>query len=370
MYLVLVYIGWTMIIKFISELNISQLLYEIAGRLVVPLLIATVTMLLVTNKQKLKLLIHVMVLGASISAFVGIMQYFGVDFFWKLRLLISSSMDSILRMQILGRERITGLAYYNIPLSYQLASVIPLAFAIATAVIQSRKERFYLWISLSIMMLALLFTLTRSAIIGSTIGIILILFLLLRKSRFLKISIVVLLLVITFCQFSFLRSRFSPDESVYAKLPQFIIALKIGINNPIGIGGSSYEQHAEMYFNQVAFSSESSQISEIVLRSTAHNQFLNIFAYYGIPGLVLILSFYVYIFKELNYLNQNIKDPFLKKVNLGLLGSFVSYVIHSMFHNNGPFLSDVFNWYFIGIFLAVTKLHHSSIALFVKRDTV
>jgi hypothetical protein len=46
----------------------------------------------------------------------------------------------------------------------------------------------------------------------------------------------------------------------------------------------------------------------------------------------------------------------LQLLAIGLLGSFVAYVINACFHNNNPFFGDTFNWMLIGLVLAVMNL--------------
>jgi len=91
-------------------------------------------------------------------------------------------------------------------------------------------------------------------------------------------------------------------------------------------------------------------------------------AFYGFPGLVLLLIFYVLLFRLLRPIKNY--APFLKGAQVGLLGGFIAYLVNSLFHNNGPFIGDIINWYFIGVALAINKLTFQSPTRKVKLTSI
>ena len=93
---------------------------------------------------------------------------------------------------------------------------------------------------------------------------------------------------------------------------------------------------------------------------SAHNQFINIMLYYGVAAFLLLILFYYYILRGLRHVARTTKDPIIRAVSLGLIGSFVAYMINSLFHNNGPFFSEPQAWFFIGIAAFVFNEHTRS----------
>jgi O-antigen ligase len=103
--------------------------------------------------------------------------------------------------------------------------------------------------------------------------------------------------------------------------------------------------------------------------NTSHNQFLNVLIYYGFPALMILVLFYFIIFKRLLgdwALLKNKKNDEYNWLVLGIGGALISYIINSLFHNEGIFVGDIFSWYLIGLFLAVNKV----IIDYEKRHTV
>ena len=91
-----------------------------------------------------------------------------------------------------------------------------------------------------------------------------------------------------------------------------------------------------------------------MLDKNAHNQFLNVLAFYGVPGLFLVVTFYVLLFRMLARTRES--NHFLKSLSVGLVGGFTSYIVNSMFHNGSPFTGDTFQWLLIGLSPAVYRL--------------
>ncbi|RLG19868.1 hypothetical protein DRN74_06310 [Candidatus Micrarchaeota archaeon] len=79
--------------------------------------------------------------------------------------------------------------------------------------------------------------------------------------------------------------------------------------------------------------------------------------YYWLPGLILLIMFYACLFPLLRVSKSpGGSHPFLNGARIGLLGAFTGYLVNSLFHNAGPFIGDPFNWYFVGLALAVKKV--------------
>ena len=166
----------------------------------------------------------------------------------------------------------------------------------------------------------------------------------------LKVGLVLLIIVAAVFLIEPIRSRFIHlDESAYARLPMALAAFKIWLANPLGVGYGQFSAQAEQFFSELAGFRGAQQI----LHTGAHNQFLNTLVFYGLPGFLLLLILYKRVLQTLQSLWKNAQDSWGKGVALGLLGGFVSYLVNSLFHNAGPFISDPFHWYFIGLAVAL-----------------
>jgi O-antigen ligase len=137
----------------------------------------------------------------------------------------------------------------------------------------------------------------------------------------------------------------------------------MAMGRPLGIGRvGSDEQLWEEYRNLYRNSLDSimgiagnyippNVVAElyIVKPTSAHNQFINMMLYYGILAVALLVVFYTIIFKGLAIVRRTSSDSFILAVVSGLSGAFVSYIVHSLCHNNGPFFSETSSWFFIGM---------------------
>lgn len=331
------------------------------GRIIGGFFIAFLVQYLITTKDKLRVFVYLILFGMMVSSLIALLQFFRVEAAWQIRFLVapfpsldlSSKSDYLLQ----GTIRSIGLAGYSIPFSYQLVSVLPLAFSLAINNTSCTKfEKLYLWIATVLITLALFANNTRSALLGCLIGFfcIIILSKKTRKTLVNSASLIMILLLIFFKSVSIPdyilhRMHQLKQESALCRVPLTLGALKVAIDHPLGVGKGGYSQAAKEYYRELSYLPG----AEVILKTGTHNQFLNALVNYGIPGLLLLLLFYQRIFSGLNYFLRNREDPFLKAVAIGIYSMFISYIIHSLFHNAGPFGEDPFNWYFIGILMVL-----------------
>lgn len=347
----ILFLVWVTIINLIQGIELPIILTNNL-KLISVFLLGFCTMFFIKNEKQLKLFSYSLIFFMSISAFVGIMQFFGIDFFWKLREFFGINPNHIVGQQILQRDRVPGLAYFSIPFGYQLASIVPFVFGILLVKKKSFLKNISLKIALGICLLGLLASLSKSAIIGGIIGLFAVMFLTLEpKKRKKKIifSIMILIFIIlilnSFTNNLILGNFSNSTDSALSRIPLFLTAFKIFLSNPFGIGTGQFNQYGAEFFSELSHLPGAYHI----LTTSSHNQFLNTLVYYGIFGLLLLLAFYYYIFKGLFRIYKYFNGSFIKGITIGLIGSFIAYIINSMFHNAGPFLIDPFNWYFIGI---------------------
>lgn len=345
------FLFWTIIISLIQGVEFARAItYSL--KLVSVFLVGFCTMFFIKNEKQLKFFSYSLIVFMSISAFIGIMQFLGIDFFWKLRELLGINPNSVVGQQILQRSRIPGLAYFSIPFGYQLTSIVPLIFGILSVKKRGFLKNISIRFTLGLCFLALLATLSKSAIVGGIIGLLVVRFLTSepkrRKRRIisLAVSLSLLILILNVLTNSLIWNNFSkPTSSTLSRVPLFLAAFKIFLNNPFGIGVGQFSKYGAKFFPELSRFPG----SYYILTTSAHNQFLNILVYFGIFGLLFLILFYYYIFKGLFRLYRQIDNSFVKGIIIGLIGSFTAYITNSMFHNAGPFMIDPFNWYFIGM---------------------
>jgi len=328
------------------------------------LLLGFCTMFFIKNEKQLKTFIYSLIGFMSISAFVGTMQFLGFNSFWEIRESLGN-----LNPDILTRARASGLSLYSIPFSYELAATVPLIFSTLSLKVK-KINKFYSILTFLICFFALLATKSRSAIIAGFLGLLAVTLprpkLKFEKRRLIFLvlvsSITILILFNLSSSLSLTRFNFK-DVSAITRISALYISGKTFLEHPFGTGKNfnfyknyqnEFERLTYKYLNKFApkrikeFSSIMSEKGMI----SPHNYFLNILLYYGIFGFLLAVLFYYYIFKGLSRVYKNNKDiPFIRAIASGLIGSFTSYIINSLFHNSGPFLVDPFLWYFIGITL-------------------
>jgi len=345
------FLFWAIVISLIQGVEFARVVtYSL--KLISVFLVGFCTMFFIKNEKQLRVFSYSLITFISISAFVGVMQFLGIDFFWKLREFLGINPNSVVGQQILQRSRVPGLAYFSIPFGYQLTSVVPLIFGILSVEKRWFLKNISLSLALGLCFLALLATLSKSAIIGGIVGLLVVRFLASKPKRrkgkviSLAVALSLLILILNTLTNSLIWENFSkPTSSTLSRIPLFLAAFKIFLNNPFGVGVGQFNKYGAEFFPELSHFSG----AYYILTTSAHNQFLNILVYFGIFGLLLLILFYYYIFKGLFRLYRQIDNLFVKGITIGLIGSFTAYIINSMFHNAGPFMIDPFNWYFIGI---------------------
>ena len=93
-------------------------------------------------------------------------------------------------------------------------------------------------------------------------------------------------------------------------------------------------------------------MAEEVLTHLPHNQFLVVLVYYGYPGLVLLVAFYLLIGRSIlatawcAFRSRDTESLLLVAV---IIGALFGYGLNSMFHNAGPFDTDWSYFVYVGL---------------------
>jgi len=347
----LVLIGWMFIRELLAGGELDVALKVIGGRILVGLIIAFCIWFLATEIRYVRFLTYTLIFAMVVSAIVGIGQFFIGGPFVRLWELTGGHLPKLREVQL---GYIAGLAAYSIPFGYQLCTCVPLVFSLVIS--RSTRYRKTLGVIFLLLLLALFLTQSRSAVIGGLAGMAVVMWLSSTR-RNLKAPLLVLSLgAVAYLLYGIYvnpRMMAFTEYSAQARLPLFITAFWTGITHPLGTGRGMYLEVASSFYGMV----KEMPSAAAVLKFTAHNQFLNMLGYYGLPGLVLLIMFYVFLFRLLRVSKSSIvSHPFLNGARIGLLGASTGYLVNSFFHNAGPFIGDPINWHFIGLVLAVRKL--------------
>jgi hypothetical protein len=348
----LVLTGWMFARELIAGAPLVDVFRSVGGRVILGVAIAFCLWYVVNTQNQLRRLTNVLIWGITVSAIVGIGQYFVGGPFIQLW---EHTGGYLPKLGDLQSGYIAGLAQYSIPFSYQLSAIVPLCFSILIS--RSKKgAQVLLPIVLLILLAALFLTQSRSATVGGMIGLAVVAAGVARRARVKRLFWSAILGIGVYSAYGlFVDPRFLiiTDTSAQGRIPLYLTALRIGMTHPFGTGRAAYMATAAGFYEPIA------QLpgAEAILRYTSHNQFLNILGYYGILGLLLLVGFYVLLFRMLAVLKtRTVRDKSLNAIRIGLVGAFTAYVVNSLFHNAGPFVGDPVNWYFIGLALAIGKV--------------
>ncbi len=348
----LVLITWMFILNTLVGTSIGETLRTAGGKVLIGALLAFCIWFSATSLGRLKYLLYTLIAGVTISALVGIGQYLVGGPFISIWAKTGGNLNRIWGIQ--GKAVIAGLAGYSVPLGYQLSAAIPLIFGLfRSAAVRHRKLLFGIFL---LLIVALFLSAQRSAIIGATLGVLVVVWI---SSRRHKISYSVGTAMVGIMAYlmggAYLNTKFIAlvTASTLSRIPLWATAWLVALHHPFGTGTAGYMRAAHEVYGAIS----GLPASQYALELTSHNQFFNILGYYGFPGFFLLIAFYAVLFKILVRLSREVPQAsYIYGIGAGLLGAFVAYVINSFFHNAGPFTSDLVHWYYIGIAIAAYRM--------------
>lgn len=339
---------WQLFVNHVIYAHDINVLLNLTARVFAPMCLAIMIYFTIKTTKQIVVFINILLFLMLISAVVALLQFFDVSWAWFLR-------------EIQGEFTFVrepcGLSLYSLLLSYQLATIIPISFCMLIKNRNNVVRRFIILFVILCLFFALATVRVRSAIVGVLFGMFFVL-LLYKKWKYGIIGlllVVTLVLIVSYNSPSLFRELTTiHDESAAARIPLFLTAFRIILAYPIfGIGIGSFSSYAEDYYQYVSHLYG----AETVLVTSSHNQFLNVWSYFGTPAFILHLVFYYILLKNLIYLykRSNNKDTYI--LSLGFIGSQLSYIINSLFHNAGPFISDPYIWFYFGLIFALFKVN-------------
>ena len=336
--------------------NILDTLYGIGAGLGAGLAIALVTARFVSSERDAFTFVRFVTVVVTLSAVVALLQSAGIEAAWQLRERIGVS-----GLHIAERARVPGLTYFSIQLSYQLATLIPIIGSIWLSGTTGPVSRKMYGLACATLGLALAATLSRSGLAGAVLGMLVVIALSQHRRRWLWLGMIALASVGIVTLFDLSGRRdLSLAQLILDRWPHFITAVWIAWDNPLGIGSlHQFTQYASYYYSEIA----DIQGASVARYQTAHNQFLNVLVAYGLPFLVVFVWFYRELFVMLNRVRKRAAPASPRHaLAVGLIGSFVGYQVNASFHNPGPFTGDLFNWYCIGLAVALARMDQDDAA--------
>ena len=142
------------------------------------------------------------------------------------------------------------------------------------------------------------------------------------------------------------------DSSARARIPMTLTALRYSLDHPLGTGTySPTREHIGEGLDPA--------MVEHLLVSTPHNQFLNVLVYYGYPGLMLLVAFYLLILRSLLYSGRFILrsgDTSLYFLGTAVAGALAAYGVNSLLHNSGPFVGDWAHFFIVGLVFSIERI--------------
>ena len=290
----------------------------------------------------------------SISCIFAVLQALDIDFFWDTRMLLGVAERGAIEYQLVNRIKAPGLAFFSVPLSYQISAIFPFVIYL-TYISTARRKIIILGLCL---VLGALASKSLSSILAILVSFIVFMKLnhLLRPKRVLGFILILLLLAIGFSYYNGLISRIvSPDHTVLSRIPFTVVGVKILLHSPLGISGNELMDLMNYYLVDFRHILGAKDIFEFGF----HNCLLTFGVTYGWAVFIMYIWLYIYIFrliyKPLKKSTMGSDDHYFYS---GAIAYFCSYLIQSSTHSAGLMTGDPYDW----IPLAVILTYKPSLA--------
>ena len=290
-----------------------------------------------------------------LSAAIGALQYLGVEFARDLGLQVwnlSTHDPAAAAARTLG-PGMPGIMPFTTTMGYTASFVLPLVWSVAL-VSKGARKTFLVLVSM-VLFVGLVATLLTSAILGGVAAAgIVTLISRKRKSQGTGFPAVVLVLALLALAQGLVPRLFQErvlDRDGVARIPMVIAGVQSGIANPFGQTIDDFMTESTM----LAYDLVDFQGVELVGRGLPHNNLVDVLVYFGFPGLILYLIFYILLVRALKEMWQNTlgrSSPVSRALAVGLIGAFCANFANAMVHNSGLFYGETIAWYGVGLLWA------------------
>lgn len=276
--------------------------------------------------------VFLIIFSFSLSILVALLQYLDVQQAWDTRFAFGLDTNINYAQSLLTRTDNAGLDLFSIPLSYKILVVVTFIYYLV-----KRKYFSYRVFPYSLMLLFVFLSTTRSLILAFIAA-----FMISLKRKIVFFILFVLIIAASIIMpTEWVLTHL--DDSAVGRLLLFYSAIKIILNNPLGVGERYFENiyHPPEQLTRFIDSFYQFDIdpSSWVENFTAHNYILNFGVYYGIFGLLILLGYWLLFLKRIRRTDVHDVGKFY----------FCFIIVHSFFHNGGPFYSD-YDFFFIAVF--------------------
>lgn len=368
----------------------------------------------VTTARRAYALVFSIVVATFVSAVFGFGVAFWGDPYLTIWLRIADNVAGGSLGDVLTRKRLAGLGPDAIAFSYQVAAAAPLALALLLHG-SPERTRFRGLLDavtafiLVVMVTAMIVNATRSAVVGVLVGSVAISAAYVAGRRSLVRLAVVWCLIggwifVFFSPTLGLSRVVLPDEphialadpSVLEDSPRGSFEWKLAKAYEALLAAEAYEVNARLFGladttrthmvvaalrysldhpvgTGAYFLSEDyldpgldERTKARVLIGGPHNQFLVVLVYYGLPGLVLLLAFYLQTVSaavaRLGSVAASRGERFAFLAP-AVLGAMAAYGVNSLLHNNGPFVGDWYHFILVGLVFALPRILDNEAAM-------
>lgn len=283
------------------------------------------------------------------------------DTFISLRqVMYGSYIDHEKPLTILAMSRPTGLTFNHHIMGYHMAAALVIVGLLAFT--EKKKTYKTFWIlALPLVSIATLLTAQRSVI--PAVGLAFFLYFILMNVK--KIAYLLLVMIIGFVivenvsvdgfkysDMKTLKSRLESEEDIKLRLGWQVAALKIIVDNPLGLAfsGKSWEGEAESY--EADFSVFRDEIKAV------HNSYLGIMMKYGWTGVILVLAILRFLIRRiimaLRYTHLMESGIYASATGFTL----IALLVQAMFHNAGVFTNEPVSFMVMSLFIAWINVLH------------
>ncbi len=283
----------------------------------------------IDSKRIVKSMLVMLLIGAMLSSFVGIVQYLTGK---SLGLGILGESGIFYNQSVVGSsqliKRVSGLMGHANMFGMYIALILPVAFVLSLSDI-SRRMRLFAFAATMVCGLGLILSFSRGAIIGFAValGIILIA----RKSHLFRaynrrlVSFYCFLAVTAIVLFGYqIYSRFaaSPPDQVSLRFLLNRTAIKMILEHPFfGVGLNNFSIQLATFNSQEIYP---------WVRYPVHNYYLLVASEAGLLSLAFFVSFLGMVLRLGFRIDKYCQDIFLRDAVLGMSAGLVAILIHCL----------------------------------------
>ncbi len=310
----------------------------------------------ITDEKKLKKFINVILIFCGISAVVGMGQVLFGGIFIDIRgILLKYSLEwSVITF------RAFGLSSYSIPFAYDMLMGAFLSFPLWMN-IKCKQIHMKNWLLFSIIFGGLIFSLTKSAIGGFFIGLLIFLFFLNKKLFLSLLTMASILSILFISNINYIKRnpsfrKIMNIEYISFRKPLFKIGSRIVGNKPFGIGNGRFAEYVEENPNKFDDIPEWTR----AFRHGVHNHFLMNIVYFGWIAGFLSALLIIELFAACRKIYISASSEFKKRLTLIISAFLVAYCINVFFHHAGFLKGDATIWIVAGILLSLNNMKKPS----------